>query len=133
MPQGNVELIQKAFAAFGTGGFEAMQPFLAPDFVWHTAQGWVEEADYRGIDAFRDFIADWADGFEGFAFEARDSRAIDDGVLVCIHVHGRGRDSGAEIDWDFGVVFSEFRDGKVGDARASMTWTDALRAVGLAE
>ena len=131
MSDENVELVRKAVAAFSEG-IDAPQPFLARDFVWHTAPGWVEDADYVGIEAFRGFVSDWADTFKDFAFGAREVRAVDDRVLVRLQVRGRGRDSNLPIDWEFGVLFSDFRDGTIGDAQAFMTWEAAIETVGLA-
>jgi hypothetical protein len=57
---------------------------------------------------------------------------VGDQVLARVHASGRGKDSGVRIDWDFGVFFSDFRDGQGTDARAFMDWDSARRAAGTA-
>ena len=46
---------------------------------------------------------------------------------------GRIKDSGVPIRQPLGVVYSDFRDGRIGKSRNFLTWRQALDAVGLSE
>jgi hypothetical protein len=132
LSQENVALVQKALAAFAAD-VDAPQPFLSAAFTWYTAPGWVEASEYRGLEAVRGFFRQWADSFEDFALHGKEGHDLGERVLVRLRVQGRAKASGMPIAWDFGVVFADFCDGTVGEARAFMSWEDALQAVGLAE
>ena len=132
MSQENVEIVRKALLDF-TARMEAPQPFLSAAFTWYTAPGWVEASEYRGLQTVRAFFRQWADSFEDFALEAKESRDVGERVLVRLNVQGKAKASGMPIAWEFGVFFADFREETVGEARAFMNWDDALESVGLAE
>ncbi len=60
MSQENVELVRRGYEHFiATGEFA---PEIAdPELVWDmsTFRGWPERQTYAGLDAAREFMADW--------------------------------------------------------------------------
>jgi hypothetical protein len=128
----NLDLVRKALLDF-TAHMDAPQPFLSAAFTWYTAPGWVEASEYRGLHAVRAFFRQWTDSFEDFVLEAKESREVGERVLVRLEVRGNATASGMSIAWDFGVFFADFREKTVGEARAFMSWEDALDSVGLTE
>ena len=43
MPEENVEILRRAFAAFASGGLTALLPFCSPEIVIYTLPDWIEE------------------------------------------------------------------------------------------
>lgn len=133
MSKANVALVLKTYEAFKTGGFEAMLPFYPPDVVWHPAAGWVEDPVYLGHDGARKMSAIWTDNFDDLVLEPRDVRELEERVLVLAEATGRTKDGAVPISQPYGVLYSDFRDGLIGEARFFFTWEDALASVGLQE
>ncbi len=133
MSKANVALVLKTYEAFKTGGFEAMLPFYPPDVVWHPAAEWVEDPVYLGYDGARRMSAIWTDNFDDLVLEPRDVREVEERVLVLAEATGRTKDGAVPISQPYGVLYSDFRDGLIGEVRFFVTWEEALESVGLQE
>jgi len=133
MSQENVELVRKTFEAFRAGGFEAMLSFYPPDVLWHPAPGWVEDPVYGGHDGARKMSAVWTDNFDDLVLEPHEIRDLPEGVLVLAEATGRTKDAGVPIRQPYGMLYSDFRDGMIGEVRFFFTWQETLEAVGLQE
>ncbi len=132
MSQENVELVRRACSAVPRG-FDALRPFIAPDFVWRTAPGWPGEYEYRGVEGVRVFFEEWVASLGAIGLEIGEIRAVGDDVLVLAEVSGRGAESGVPGAWRFGMIYADFRGGRIGELRTFMRWEEALKAVGLEE
>jgi ketosteroid isomerase-like protein len=131
--QENLEIVRRAYEAFAAGGFDAVAPFFAPDAVHHAYPEWVSESVYRGPDGLRTLVAEGTDNFDGFEFDVREIRQVGDNVLMLGETVGQIKGSGVPIRQPLGAVYSDFRDGQIGEARNFLTWREALEAVGLRE
>jgi ketosteroid isomerase-like protein len=133
MSRANVEIVRQGFEAFSAGDVETVLPFFAPDVVWTPSPEWPEDPIYRGHDGVRRLAASWIDTFDEYALEVHEIRDVQGHVLVLFEQTGRIKGSGAPIRQPMGYVFSDFRDGMVGEVRSFIGWQQALAAVGLAE
>jgi ketosteroid isomerase-like protein len=131
--QENLEIVRRAYEAFAAGGFDAVAPFFAPDAVHHAYPEWVSESEYRGPDGLRTLVAEGTDNFDGFEFDVREIRQVGDNVLMLGETVGQIKGSGVPIRQPLGAVYSDFRDGQIGEVRNFLPWREALEAVGLRE
>jgi hypothetical protein len=75
----------------------------------------------------------WTDNFGAFKLDVYEFREVGDRVVFLGETAGRIKGSGVPIRQPLGVVYSDFRDGRIGEARYFLTWQQALEAVGLPE
>jgi ketosteroid isomerase-like protein len=130
----NVALVRRAFDAYARRGIDSMVEFGTPDCVFYPDPSWMEEREYRGRDAVIAFNKTQTDVFgDDFGPEVHDIRAVGDRVLVLAEAVGRAKGSGVPIRQRTAHVFSEFRDGLIGEDRTFLSWEAALKAVGLEE
>jgi ketosteroid isomerase-like protein len=132
--QENVEVVRRMNAAFNRRDRDALLAFYHPDAELRDLQH-APDAPERliGIDAIRAYWAQWDDAFDDFTAEIEEALEVGTYVLAATRWHGRGKDSGLEIDLR-AVEVVEFADGKI--ARLTSGYsnkTEALKAVGLAE
>jgi ketosteroid isomerase-like protein len=128
MSQENVELVKRLNAALATGGVEATLAYFPPDVVAYAFPEWVEEAEYRGHDGQRALVAVWTENFDEFEVHIEEIRAVGDRVLMLGETAGRVKRSGVSIRQPLGVVYSDFRDGLIGEWRSFLTWAQAMEA-----
>ena len=100
----------------------------APDIVWNP----VEEASGRGHDAVRASLARWKDAWDEYDVTHEEFVDAGDRVVVMLHLRGRGRGSGVEIDARFFDVYT-IRDGKIVRMDEFTVRSAALEAAGLRE
>ena len=87
----------------------------------------------HGKNAFRAWLKDWFDTFDGFRMELLELiDAGDDTVVWVERFGGRAKRSGIEIDLVIGGVFT-IRNGKLARGREYATREQALQAAGLRE
>jgi len=133
MSQENVEIVHRAFAAYGRGDIEETLADIDPDGELHSAIiGGAEGNVYRGHDGFRRWHAEAEAAFEELTTELTEFRDLGDRVVGLGHVHARGRESGLELDSVTGWIFT-LRDGKVVKAEGFLSVERTLEAAGLSE
>ena len=133
MSEENVEVVKRTFDAFSADGVEACLPGFSPDVVIYPFPEWPQQSEYRGHDGLRRLLAEWIDNFDDFAFHVHEVREVGDRVLLLGETAGRIKGSGMPIRQPFGVVFSTFRNGQIGEGRNFLTWDETLEAAGLSE
>jgi ketosteroid isomerase-like protein len=133
MSQENVELVRKSFAAYNSEGIEALLLLHAPDTVWYALPDWLEDPVYRGHDGARKLSAAFTDNFDNVVFELHDIRDAGSRVVAHAVMTGETKNSAVSPRQPIGIVFSDFRDGMIGEVRYFPSWQQALKAVGLAE
>jgi ketosteroid isomerase-like protein len=133
MSQENVEVVRRAYEGFAAGGAEATRASFAPDAIHYPFPEWVGQPEYRGAEGLRTLLAEWTDNFDAFEFEVRELRDAGANVVMLGETVGRIKGSGVPIRQPLGAVYSDFRDGQIGEARNFLTWREALEAVGLSE
>ena len=133
MSEDNVEIAKLAYERFAAGGIDAALSSFADDVVAYPFPEWIEQSEYRGHDGMRALIAVWTDNFDEFEFQNHEIREVGESVVILGETAGRIKDSGVPIQQPLGVVYSDFRDGRIGMARNFLTWRQALDAIGLSE
>jgi uncharacterized protein len=125
----DLDTVRHAYAAFGRGDMEALRALIAPDIEWRTTPNVPFLGTYRGIDEFFRGMSEWTDSFDEMTTEVEE--LIDAGEYAIVHhrMHGRGRDSGAEVDLAIWQVVS-VRDGQLTRMLDFMTPEEALTAAG---
>jgi uncharacterized protein len=134
MSQENVEIVRRVWAAVERQDTEALFAFYDPDIVWqdHTGALELQDHSYHGHEGVRQFWREWLEPFE--AFEAHSEAFINagDNVVVGFRLSGRGKASGAPVEWPLWNVYT-IRNGLVIRIQAFETKGEALEAVGLSE
>lgn len=104
---------------------------LHPEIEMHEDPSFPEADTYRGVEAVRNYYAQFMESFDEFNFEAEDILdASGDRAVVLFHIRSRGKGSGATADTHAGWIYT-FRDGKVGRIDAYLDRNEALAAAGL--
>jgi ketosteroid isomerase-like protein len=133
MPEKNVEVVRRAYAALAEEGVEALLSFTDPEFEVTTPPSLASEPDtYRGHDGVRRYFDSFSDGLEGAYFEGREFTALGDRVLVDTVLHARGRTTGIDVEQHAFLLWT-LRDGLVIKAQAFLERGLALEASGRRE
>ena len=133
MSQENVEIVRKSSEALNTGGIEAALPFFAEDVLVYPTSEWPDADVYRGHDGYRGLYHAWTGNFDDWSWEVHEIRDLGSTVLSLGEMKGRMKGSDVRISEAWGVVSSDFRNGKAGEVRFFRSQQQALKAVGLAE
>ena len=128
-----MEVVRRVYAAAAAGGVEAALDSFAPDVVLYAFPEWPGPSEYRGHDGMRTLLAEWFENFDDFGIELHEIRDAGDKVVALAETIGRIKDSGLPIRQPLGVVYWDFRNGKIGEGRNFLTWREALEAAGLSE
>ena len=113
---------------FVVGDLEKALVYAAPDIVWNP----VEEASARGHDAVRASVARWKGAWAEYDVTHEEFVDAGDHVVVTLHIWGRGRGSGVEIDARLFDVYT-IRDGAIVRMDEFTERSAALEAAGLRE
>jgi ketosteroid isomerase-like protein len=133
MSQENVEIVRRLYDGFAVGGTEATLAVFAPDSVHYPFPEWFERSEYRGHEELKDCLRCGRRVSNEFAFEVSAFRDAGDSVVMLGETVGRIMGTGVPIRQPLGAVYSDFRDGRIGEARNFLTWREALEAVRLSE
>jgi ketosteroid isomerase-like protein len=132
--QENVEVVRRMNAAFNRRDRDALLAYYHPDVELRDLQHAPDAPEcLLGIDAIPAYWAQWDAAFDDFAAEIEEYIEAGAYVLTATRWHGKGKDSGLEVDVRAVEVF-EFADGKI--ARLTTGYSnkaEALKAVGLDE
>ena len=135
MSQENVEAFKRAVEANNRGDDDALLQELDPDVEWHGVMGVMfggEATVFRGHAGVLAYLRDLDEGFTVRDIQWSEFRDLGERIVVLGHVRGKGRESGIELDAQYGAV-AEFRQGKIVRYRDYFDHGDALEAVGLRE
>ena len=127
MSRENVEIVQRSVEGFG-GDEGAFLQTLDPELVWYPIEDGHIPA--RGIDGAKGVRQRWLDTWEGHSIAVEDLRGAGENVVGTVHVRGRGRGSGVEVNL---LVYSHWkvRDGRIAYAFEYPDRASALEAAGL--
>ena len=134
MSQENVEVVQRANAAFNRGDDEGFAASLHPDveFADHAHAADAPET-IRGAEALLSLLSEWRESFDDFRADISECIEAGDHVVCVTRWTGRGKASDAAVD-NLQVDVYELREGKI--VRATLAYPDkptAFEAVGLRE
>jgi ketosteroid isomerase-like protein len=126
------DLIRRGLDAFARREIAAWLDCFDPDVQVLEDPAIPDAGSYRGHDGLMRWLhvmeRNWDD------FQVREKRMVESGcdVIALLTVHGRGRESGIEIDGQFGSVFT-VEGGRVVKWQIFASWLDALSAAGVLE
>jgi ketosteroid isomerase-like protein len=133
MSSQNVEVVREGNEAFNQRDADRWLSYAARQIEWIPAgPAAIERSVYRGRDEVADGLASLWQTWDVFRLEEGEVRDLGDSVLWLGRAKLRGSASQIELDQEFAIHFL-VRDGKFIRVHAFLTWTDALRAVGLRE
>jgi ketosteroid isomerase-like protein len=129
MSEENVEAVRRSFETFENDE-EAWIQTLDPDLVWYPIED--GHIPSRGIAGARGVRQRWLDTWEGHSIAVEDLTGAGENVVATIHVSGRGKGSGVEVNLQ---VYSHFklRDGRIVYLFEYPDRASALEAAGLSE
>ena len=129
MSQENVEAVRQVLSGLSPDAAQerTVKSFverLSPDVEFVEDPRFPEAATYHGREAYLRYAREFVEQFDQFTFAVEGLRDILDGrVLVCLHLHGRGKGSNAAFD----VRESEADRLSAKHARASRASTQIFR------
>lgn len=133
MSEENVEIVRQLFPAYDRSGLDGLAELWHPDINWRAAEGALDDVGLmEGPAALRDYYRQWEETFEKVRMEAEELIDAGDQVVALVRGIGRMKDSDAEIDLRYAIVFT-IRDGKIATGREYFTREEALKAAGLSE
>jgi ketosteroid isomerase-like protein len=132
--QENAEIVRRAYEAAGRTpepDVDTLMRLFAEDHVLTTNWGTGDQTSYRGLEGFRQAVADNAELWEDFRNEIEEVLHSDDELVVAsVLASGRGRASGTPVERRTGVVI-RVRDGQIVSTEYHVSPEDALEAAGL--
>ena len=132
MSQENVELHRRTIETFNARDVEAFVALCEPQIEFHSTFAAVGGGVYHGHDGlrrwFRDFEDVWGDDFQ---IEAEVYFDLGEQTLLFYVLHGRGKQSGADVALPTAVVARWRDDGLCVYFKAYADREDALRDLGV--
>jgi uncharacterized protein len=110
--QGNVEIVQEVYAAFGTGDLQALLALLGPDVDWSIPGSAPWSGEGRGHDYVKRFFQTFGSIAALNAFEPQSFLADGDRVAVIGYEEGTVRETGRAWKSHFTHLFT-LANGKV--------------------
>jgi ketosteroid isomerase-like protein len=133
MSERNVELTRHFIEAFNARDLNAMLAHCDPSIEWHSAFAAVGGAIYHGQEDIRrwhgDFEEVWGDEIRS---EPEAYFDLGEHTLFFFVMHGRGQQSGAEVEMPIATVFT-VRDGLIVYMKTYTDREEALRDLGVSE
>jgi ketosteroid isomerase-like protein len=126
----NVELVRAGYEAINREGPDAAQRFMDPGIVLDMPQGLIDAGSYHGREALMRVWHAYFDEFDEFRWDVERLFGVDERVFLRVRERGRGRQSGAEVDWQRWWVYT-LRDGLIVRAEFYADEASALEAMGL--
>jgi ketosteroid isomerase-like protein len=134
MSQENVEVVRRLTEALNARDLDRYySEFFDPEVEWHTSAEDPDAATHRGLPAYKRYLEQWLDSFDGLHADVEEYIDVgDDRVFTWVRWTGRGRESGVPADWYLAVTFT-IRAGRVVRGEEYFDRAEALEAVGLRE
>jgi ketosteroid isomerase-like protein len=126
----NVDVVRDGYDAINREGPDGARRYMDPDIELEMPEGLIDAGSYRGRDAVMRVWHAYFDEFDEFRWEIERLFGVEDRVFLRVRERGRGRQSGAEVDWRRWWVYT-LRDGLIVRAEFCRDETTALEAVGL--
>ena len=112
MADSNAEIARQAYEAMDEGGYEALIPFLHPEFEMVTSSEVASEPDtYRGADGMRRYWESFYEAMDEIRVESEEFIEVGDLVVIPSKLHAKGRSTGIEASQSAVQVW-QLRDGK---------------------
>ena len=109
----NVETVRAVCGAWERGDWAASAEHFDPALeVVYSPSAFPDAGTYRGGPVAFDAWKRWLEAWEEFSMQVVDMIETGDEIVTLIGLQGRGKESGATVDADVGVVF-ECAGGKI--------------------
>jgi hypothetical protein len=134
MSEHNVALHRRAIKAFTAREIEAFIACFDPSIEFHSTFATVGGAVYHGRDGIREYLLDQEEAWGGDILHVEPQAYFDLGehTLLFYVLHGRGRQSGAEVAMPIAQV-ARWREDLIIHLKSYSHREDALRDLGVAE
>src|ERR671934_2117781 len=129
MSQANVELVQRWIESFDSDA-NAFRDTLHPEIEWFPFEE--NHTPSYGIGGAMRIRNQWLDAWDEMRADLEEIVEDGDSVVASVHVSGRGKSSGVEVDVRLHLHF-EVRDGKIVYIFEFTDRSAALEAIGLPE
>jgi ketosteroid isomerase-like protein len=130
--QENVDKARDFIAAYNRRDFDTAVEWFDPEIEWVLPAR--QKADSgRGPDEVKRFWEGIDETFEELRLEPQEFVDAGDQVATRLRHHGRGKESGLEIDEELYHQVVTFRDGRMVRIEYFAEWAEALAAAGLRE
>ena len=132
MSEGNVEVLRAAYEGWNRGDFD-WGTLVAPEFEYVVTGALVGlSGRHQGLEGFMRFLEQFWGEFDEPHTEPQEFIVAGESVLAVVSFHGRGKQSGVEVNWEVFQLWT-FRDGKVVRGQGFFDRKEALEAAGLEE
>jgi ketosteroid isomerase-like protein len=129
MAQDNVDVVQGAWDAFGSGDVEAVLEAFAPTAETRIPETLPWGGTYAGPEGFRDFLAKLDESFDQLSATPEKVLGADDNhVVVLAKLKGRAK-GGAPVETR-AVWIYQLRDGLIADAESFGDTAEIVEAFG---
>ncbi|HWX98172.1 MAG TPA: nuclear transport factor 2 family protein [Solirubrobacteraceae bacterium] len=133
MSQADVELIRHVFEVFNSEDIEEIVSLVDTELEVQVPSEVSAEPDtYRGKEGIRQYFRSFQDVMDEIRFEPERLHDTGQSVVVALLLTAKGRQTAIAVEQRTGAVWT-FRNGKVLRVQTYASWTDALRAAGVAE
>ena len=134
MSRENVEIVRANLGAWrhGVPDLDAYLSQFHQQLVYHPRADEPDPSPHIGRDAYAGLIQGFVDSFSDLRMEVLELIEADDLVIALTVLHGRLRESSAEVR-DTYVFVSKHREGLIVECWEYRTKDEALEAVGLSE
>jgi ketosteroid isomerase-like protein len=136
MSEENVEIVRRVYDAAARRDTETVLDLYDSEVEWDVSRSpmarLVGEGRYQGHDGLRRFFHAYHEAWENIAYEHKELIDAGNRVISVDHERGRGRASGAEVEFTQYAVWT-IRQGQIVQAVWFPTREEALEAAGLRE
>jgi ketosteroid isomerase-like protein len=132
MSQENVQIVQRALAAYMNDDEATLRALAAEDMVTSARPDQPDPRDHHGYEGFMRSTAEWLEAWDEHAFEATRIWSAANFVFVGTQESGRGRISGVPMEAQSTFVFT-LSQRRIVRLQIFGSEDEALKAVGLAE
>ena len=106
MSRENVETVRRVCSAWEGGDWAASTEFFDPGLeVVYSTSAFPDAGTYRGGRVALEAWNRWLEAWDEFSMEFVDLIEADGRIIALNRLRGRGKESGATVDADVGVIF----------------------------
>jgi hypothetical protein len=125
------DIVRRGFERFNANDIDGLLELMDPEVEFHDVPEIPGSTTYRGHEGIRRWWTTIKEPLEELRFEVEALTEGEDKLAVVTRAVGRGRGSGAEVDWTFTTVWG-VREGLVYYHHGYTDHAEALRAIGAA-